>query len=65
MIELAHFAAFLALGLSLAQAVLGLKGERRLAGLSAIARGAPRSRLDSRRWARTGEHRGRDRRLPP
>ena len=37
MIELAHFAAFLALGLSLAQAVLGLKGEWRLAGLSAIA----------------------------
>lgn len=37
MIELGHFAAFLALGLSLAQAVFGLKGERRLAGLSAVA----------------------------
>ena len=36
MIELGHFAAFLALGLSLAQAVFGLRGERRLAGLSAI-----------------------------
>ncbi|PKP81830.1 MAG: cytochrome C biogenesis protein CcmF [Alphaproteobacteria bacterium HGW-Alphaproteobacteria-18] len=37
MIELGHFAAFLALGLALAQTVLGLKGERRLAGLTAIA----------------------------
>ena len=36
MIELGHFAAFLALGLSLAQAVFGLKGERRLAGLAAV-----------------------------
>ncbi|ABI75500.1 cytochrome c-type biogenesis protein CcmF [Hyphomonas neptunium ATCC 15444] len=37
MIELGHFAAFLALGLALAQTVLGLKGERRLAGLAAVA----------------------------
>ncbi|MBY9067303.1 heme lyase CcmF/NrfE family subunit [Hyphomonas sp. WL0036] len=36
MIELGHFAAFLALGLSLAQAILGLKGERRLSGMVAI-----------------------------
>ena len=36
MIELGHFAAFLALGLSLAQAAFGLKGERRLAGLAAV-----------------------------
>ena len=37
MIELGHFSAFLALGFSLAQAVFGLKGERRLAGLAAVA----------------------------
>jgi cytochrome c-type biogenesis protein CcmF len=37
MIELGHFAAFLALGLSLAQGILGLRGERRLAGLIAVA----------------------------
>ncbi|MFN7055829.1 heme lyase CcmF/NrfE family subunit [Hyphomonas sp.] len=37
MIEAGHFLAFLALGLSLAQGVLGLKGERRVAGLLAIA----------------------------
>lgn len=37
MIELGHFAAFLALGLSLAQGITGLRGERRLAGLIAVA----------------------------
>ena len=37
MIELGHFAAFLALGLSLAQGIMGLRGERRLAGLIAVA----------------------------
>jgi cytochrome c-type biogenesis protein CcmF len=37
MIEAGHFAAFLALALSLAQGVLGLRGERRLAGLVAVA----------------------------
>ena len=37
MIEAGHFAAFLALALSLAQGVFGLRGERRLAGLTAIA----------------------------
>ena len=37
MIELGHFAAFLALGLSLAQAITGLRGERRLAGLLSVA----------------------------
>ena len=36
MIEAGHFAAFLALALSLAQGVLGLRGERRLAGLVAV-----------------------------
>ncbi|MBU4061104.1 MAG: heme lyase CcmF/NrfE family subunit [Alphaproteobacteria bacterium] len=37
MIEFGHFAAFLALGLSLAQGITGLRGERRLAGLLAVA----------------------------
>ncbi len=37
MIEAGHFAAFLALALSLAQGVFGLRGERRLAGLIAVA----------------------------
>jgi len=37
MIEAGHFAAFLALALSLAQGVFGLRGERRLAGMTAIA----------------------------
>ncbi len=37
MIEAGHFAAFLALALSLAQGVLGLRGERRTAGLIAVA----------------------------
>ena len=37
MIEAGHFAAFLALGMALAQAVLGLLGERRWAGMTAIA----------------------------
>ncbi|MEQ9507082.1 MAG: heme lyase CcmF/NrfE family subunit [Hyphomonas sp.] len=37
MIEFGHFAAFLVLALSLAQGVLGLRGERRLAGHIAIA----------------------------
>ncbi len=37
MIEAGHFAAFLALALSVAQGVLGLRGERRLAGLVAVA----------------------------
>ncbi len=37
MIEAGHFAAFLALALSLAQGVLGLRGERRTAGLLAVA----------------------------
>ncbi|MFN4024710.1 MAG: heme lyase CcmF/NrfE family subunit [Hyphomonas sp.] len=37
MIEFGHFLAFAAFGLSFAQAVFGLRGERRLAGLSAIA----------------------------
>lgn len=37
MIEAGHFAAFLAFALSLAQGVFGLRGERRLAGLTAIA----------------------------
>ena len=36
MIEFGHFLAFAAFGLSLAQALYGLRGERRLAGLSAI-----------------------------
>ncbi len=36
MIEAGHFAAFLALALSLAQGVLGLRGERRTAGLLAV-----------------------------
>ncbi|MFN4225331.1 MAG: heme lyase CcmF/NrfE family subunit [Hyphomonas sp.] len=37
MIEAGHFAAFLALALSLTQGVFGLMGERRLAGMAAIA----------------------------
>jgi len=37
MIEAGHFAAFLALALSLAQGIFGLRGERRLAGLAAIS----------------------------
>jgi cytochrome c-type biogenesis protein CcmF len=37
MIEAGHFAAFLALALSLAQGVLGLRGDRRTAGLLAVA----------------------------
>jgi cytochrome c-type biogenesis protein CcmF len=37
MIEAGHFAAFLALALSLAQGVLGLRGERRTAGLLAVS----------------------------
>ncbi len=36
MIEFGHFLAFAAFGLSMAQALYGLRGERRLAGLSAI-----------------------------
>ncbi len=36
MIEFGHFLAFLALGLSLAQGIVGLRGERRLAGMLAI-----------------------------
>ena len=37
MIEAGHVAAFLALALSLAQGVFGLRGERQLAGLIAVA----------------------------
>ncbi|MFN3910799.1 heme lyase CcmF/NrfE family subunit [Hyphomonas sp.] len=37
MIEFGHFAAFLAFGLSLAQGITGLRGERRLAGLLSVA----------------------------
>jgi len=37
MIEAGHFAAFLALGATLAQAIFGLLGERRWAGMTAIA----------------------------
>ncbi|WP_291201935.1 heme lyase CcmF/NrfE family subunit [Hyphomonas sp.] len=37
MIEAGHFAAFLAIALSLAQGIFGLRGERRLAGLAAIS----------------------------
>ncbi|HPF23596.1 MAG TPA: heme lyase CcmF/NrfE family subunit [Hyphomonas sp.] len=37
MIEAGHFMAFLALGASLAQMVFGLKGDRRWAGMAAIA----------------------------
>lgn len=37
MIEAGHFAAFLALALSVAQGILGLRGQRRLAGLLAVA----------------------------
>ncbi len=37
MIEFGHFAAFLAFGLSLAQGIIGLRGERRLAGLLSVA----------------------------
>ena len=37
MIEAGHFAAFLALGAALAQAIFGLKGDRRWAGMAAIA----------------------------
>ncbi len=37
MIELGHFAAFLALAAALAQGLLGLRGERRLAALAAYA----------------------------
>ena len=37
MIELGHFAAFLALAAALAQGLFGLRGERRLAALAAYA----------------------------
>ena len=37
MIELGHFAAFLALAAALAQGLFGLTGQRRLAGLAAYA----------------------------
>ena len=37
MIEAGHFAAFLALGAALAQTIFGLKGDRRWAGMAAIA----------------------------
>jgi len=37
MIEAGHFAAFLAMGATLAQAILGLLGERRWAGMAAVA----------------------------
>ena len=36
MIEAGHFAAFLALGATLAQAIFGLKGDRRWAGMAAV-----------------------------
>ena len=36
MIELGHFAAFLALGATLAQTIFGLKGDRRWAGMAAV-----------------------------
>ena len=37
MIELGHFAAFLALAAALAQGMFGLTGQRRMAGLAAYA----------------------------
>ncbi|WP_375182737.1 NYN domain-containing protein, partial [Sphingomonas adhaesiva] len=36
MIEAGHFAAFLALGATLAQTIFGLKGDRRWAGMAAV-----------------------------